>query len=91
MRTSITAAIVATAIAITILMVSGLSFAQSGWRKNTYQRCVELASQQGVNVKSASGRRYVDRCMQRDTCPGPSRNCPDDSKARSAYPAWMCP
>jgi hypothetical protein len=21
----------------------------------------------------------------------PSRNCPDDPKARSAYPAWMCP
>jgi hypothetical protein len=94
MRTSVAAVIV-----LLILMASGLAFAQSGWRANTYQRCAELASREGLNVKSSSGRRFVNRCMQRDTYQGdtygqgsyrPSRNCPDDSKARSAYPAWMC-
>lgn len=89
MRTFVAA--VTAAVVLIILMASGLSFAQSDWRRNTYQRCVEQASQQGLNVKSTSGRKYVNRCMQRDTYPGPSRNCPDDSKARSAYPAWMCP
>lgn len=88
-----------TKITATIIVMSltaqGLSFAQPGWRTNTYDRCVERAARQGLNVKSTSGRKFVNRCMQRDTTqrdtPRPSRNCPDDPKARSAYPAWMCP
>jgi hypothetical protein len=87
MRVSIAAVIV-----VMSLVASGMSFAQSGWwGTNTYQRCVELAARQGLNPKSANGRRFVDRCMQRDNSPRPARNCPDDPKARSAYPAWMCP
>ena len=83
-------AVIAAAIVVTSLLASGLSFAQSGWHANTYQRCVELAGRQGLNAKSSNGRRFVSRCMQRDDY-RPSRNCPDDPKARSAYPAWMCP
>jgi hypothetical protein len=91
MRTSVAAVVV-----VLIVMASGLSFAQSGWwGANTYHRCLELAARQGLNAKSAGGRRFVNRCMQSDTYGRgdyrPSRNCPDDPKARSAYPAWMCP
>jgi len=75
-----------TIVAVTTLMTLGLSFAQT----SRYNRCVGLASQQGLSAKSASGRRYINQCMQRDTY-RPSRNCPDDPRARSAYPAWMCP
>jgi hypothetical protein len=75
-----------TIVAVTTLMTLGLSFAQTG----RYNRCVELASQHGLSAKSASGRKYINRCMQRGTY-RPSRNCPDDARARSAYPAWMCP
>lgn len=79
--------LVVTAIAIVAvsLMAQGLSFAQT-----KYNRCVELASQQGLNTKSASGRKFINRCMQRGATSGSSRNCPDDPRARSAYPAWMC-
>jgi hypothetical protein len=98
MRASLAAVIIAAAIVAASLLASGLSVAQS--RTNTYQRCVELAARQGLNTKSPSGRRFVNRCMQSDSYDHdtygrgsyrPSRNCPDDSKARSAYPAWMCP
>ena len=68
------------------LMAMAPSFAQTG----SYNRCVELAARQGLSANSASGRRYINRCMQRDTY-RPSRNCPDDPRARSAYPSWMCP
>ena len=78
--------ITATAVLAVNLMALGLSFAQTG----SYNRCVELASRQGLSAKSTRGQNFVARCMQR-TNPGPSRNCPDDPKARSAYPAWMCP
>jgi hypothetical protein len=79
----------ATAVVTVSLMASGLSFAQTGSQTNRYNRCVELASQQGLNAKSASGRKFMSRCMQRATY-GSSPNCPDDPRARSAYPSWMC-
>lgn len=82
--------ITATAVVAVSLMVLGLSFAQTWSQTNSYHRCVELASQQGLSSKSKSGRAFVARCMQRRPY-GPSRSCPDDPKARSAYPAWMCP
>jgi hypothetical protein len=88
-------AIIATAaVAALLSMAVGPSYAQS-----SYNRCVQRASQQGLSAKSASGRKFINRCMQRGTksratatrSPSDSsRNCPDDPKARSAYPAWMC-
>jgi hypothetical protein len=77
------------------LMTQGLSSAQPWSQTYTYSQCVELASRQGLSAKSASGRRFVNRCMQRRTYMpretyGSSPNCPDDPRARSAYPAWMC-
>jgi hypothetical protein len=83
MRAIITAA----AVAIASLMVLGLALAQTSWPGNNLDRCVGLAKWEGLDPKSAKGRAYVARCMQRD----PRRSCPDESKARSAYPAWMCP
>jgi hypothetical protein len=79
--------ITVTAVAIASLMVLGLSLAQTSWPVNNYDRCVGLAKWDGLDPKSARGRAFISRCMQRD----PRRSCPDDSKARSAYPAWMCP
>jgi hypothetical protein len=87
--------IAATAIVMVSVMALGLSFAQTWSQPNSYGRCVELAARQGLRAKSRSGRAYISRCMQRGTYErgtyGRSRNCPDDPKARSAYPAWMCP
>jgi len=79
--------ITATAVAIASLMVLGLSFAQTWSPVNNYDRCVGLAKWGGLDANSAKGRAYISRCMKRD----PRRGCPEDSKARSAYPAWMCP
>jgi hypothetical protein len=76
--------------ATTVVAVSLMSLTLSSAQTGTYNRCVELASRQGLSVKTASGRKYINRCMQRGTY-RPSRNCPDDPRARSAYPAWMCP
>jgi hypothetical protein len=77
------------------LMTSGLSSAQPWSQTYTYNQCVELALRQGLGAKSASGRRFINRCMRRGAyipreTYGPSPNCPDDPRARSAYPAWMC-
>jgi hypothetical protein len=88
-------AITGTTVIAVSLMTLGLSFAQPWSQTNTYNRCAELAARQGLNLKSASGRRFVNRCMQRGTYMprgtyGSSPNCPDDPRARSAYPAWMC-
>ena len=74
------------------LVAIELSYAQT---RSTYNRCAELASQQGLSTRSASGRRFINRCLQRTnqrTNYGSSR-CPprDDPWARSAYPSWMCP
>jgi hypothetical protein len=74
-----------------ILAVSAMTPVQSSAQTNSYNRCVEQASRQGLNANSSSGRKYVHRCMQRAQTPRPSRNCPDDPRARSAFPAWMCP
>jgi hypothetical protein len=82
--------IAAIAVAMVSLAALGLSFAQTWSQPNSYNRCVELASRQGLGAKSRSGRAFISRCMQRATY-GRSRSCPDDPKARSAYPAWMCP
>lgn len=82
--------IAATAVVVVSLMALGLSFAQSWSQPNSYNRCVELASRQGLGAKSRNGRAFIARCMQGGTY-GRSRSCPDDPKARSAYPAWMCP
>ena len=79
--------VTAIAVAVASLMVLGLGLAQTYWPANNYDRCVGLAKWDGLDPKSARGRAFIARCMQRD----PRRNCPDDSKARSAYPAWMCP
>ena len=79
--------ITVTAAAVASLMILGLSLAQTWSPKNNYPRCVGLAKWEGLDPNSASGRAYISRCMQRD----PRRSCPDDPKARSAYPAWMCP
>jgi len=81
--------ITATAVITVSLMASGLSFAQTWSQTNSYNRCAELAARQGLNTKSASGRTFMSRCMQRRTY-GSSPNCPDDPRARSAYPSWMC-
>ena len=80
--------VTAMSIAIASLMVAGLSLAQTRLpARNNYDRCVGLAKWDGLDPTSAKGRAYISRCMKRD----PNRNCPDDSKARSAYPSWMCP
>jgi hypothetical protein len=88
-------AIIATAaIAALLSMAIGPSYAQS-----SYNRCVQRASQQGLSAKSASGRKFINRCMQqrgttkqRGTPSGSSPNCPDDDPfSSSAYPSWMCP
>jgi len=77
---------VATA-AVASLMVLGLSFAQTRSPGMTYDRCAGLARWDGLEPTSPQGRAYISRCMKYD----PNRRCPDDSKARSAFPAWMCP
>ena len=81
------AIIAAVAVFVMSLMASEPGFSQT----NSYNRCAQLASQQGLRAKSASGRRFINRCMQRQNQQRPSRSCPDDPRARSAYPAWMCP
>jgi hypothetical protein len=89
---------IAAALIVTGVLASEMSFAQSGWGWGTpgNNGCADLASQRGVNPKSRNGRRFIARCMQGSSGRseqwhyGPSRNCPDDPKARSAYPAWMC-
>jgi hypothetical protein len=86
------------AILIIGLLASEMSFAQSGggWGATGYHGCADLASHRGLNPKSKNGRRFIAGCMQGSASRserwryGPSRNCPDDPKARSAYPAWMC-
>lgn len=82
--------IAATAIVMVSVMALGLGFAQNWSQPNSYSRCVELAAWQGLSAKSRSGRAFISRCMQRRPY-GRSRSCPDEPKARSAYPAWMCP
>lgn len=84
------AIITAIAVIMMSLMTVGLSFAQSRVQSSSYNRCAALASQQGLNAKSASGRNFISRCMQQGEAYGSSRNCPDDPRTRSAYPAWMC-
>ncbi len=79
----------ATALAAVSLMALGLSSTETASQTSKYNRCAELASQQGLKAKSASGRKFISRCMQREPH-GSSPNCPDDPRARSAYPAWMC-
>jgi len=94
MRATIVAtAVVATAVVAASLIALAPSYAQS---RSQYNRCAELASRQGLGTTSASGRRFINRCMQRGTYRGPPREdpgCPtrDDPRARSAYPSWMCP
>jgi len=83
MRTIVTAA----SIAVASLMVLGLSFAQTWSPSNNYDRCAGLAKWDGLDPASPKGRAYISRCMKRD----PNRSCPDDPKARSAFPAWRCP
>jgi len=99
--------VTATAVIIVVSsMLVGMGFAQPWSQASRYNQCVDLASQQGLNAKSKSGRRFVARCMQRESSDSwqrggydtwgsgnyrRSRNCPDDPKARSAFPAWMCP
>jgi hypothetical protein len=88
--------IAAAAVAVVSLMALDSSFTQASAQANMRNRCVELAARQGLSTKSASGRNFVARCMQRGTYGSspnyrPSRNCPDDPRARSAYPSWMCP
>ena len=79
-------------IAATVVVVVSLMAPEPGFSQtNSYNRCTRLATQQGFAVRSASGRRFINRCMQRRENYGPSRNCPDDPRARSAYPAWQCP
>jgi hypothetical protein len=84
---------ITTVVAVSLLALE-LSSTQASAQTNSYNRCVQLARQQGLNPKNSSGRRYVDRCMQRGRSGSPpaydQRNCPDDPRARSAYPAWMC-
>lgn len=83
--------IIATAAVAAVYLVALDSGLAQTWSQTTkYNRCNELASRQGLNVRSTNGRRFMARCMQRAPV-GPSRNCPDDPRARSAYPAWMCP
>lgn len=79
--------VIAATVAIASLTALGLSYAQTRSAPANYQRCVGLAKWEGLDVASAKGRAFVARCMKRD----PSRHCPEDLKARSAYPAWMCP
>ena len=81
--------------ATVIMAVSLMGVAPGFAQTSKYNRCAELASRQGLSTKSASGRKFINRCMQRGaygSSPnyGSSRNCPDDPRARSAYPAWMC-
>jgi hypothetical protein len=67
----------------------GPIFAQTGSQRDQHNRCVELASWQGLDARTANGRQFISRCMRRQTY-GSSPNCPGDPRARSAYPAWMC-
>ena len=87
--------IIAVAAFITVsLFALELSSTQAWSQTNSYNRCAQLARQQGLNPQSSSGRRYVNRCMQRGRSGSQptydQRNCPDDPRARSAFPAWMC-
>jgi hypothetical protein len=87
--------IAATAIVMVSLIALGQGFAQTWSQPYSYDRCAALASRQGLSANSRSGRAFISRCMQRGSYErgtyGRSRNCPDDPKARSAFPAWMCP
>jgi hypothetical protein len=78
------------AVIVLSLMTAEPSFAQSRSQTSSYNRCAALASQQGLNAKSTRGRNFISRCMQQGGDYGSSRNCPDDPRTRSAYPAWMC-
>ena len=78
--------ILAPAVAALLLATVEPGYSQS------YNRCAQLASQQGLSANSASGRKYINRCMaRRQQPPRPSNNCPDDPRARSAFPSWACP
>ena len=88
------AIIALTAVFVAVTLVAlGPSHAQS---KAQYNRCAQLASKQGLTAKSAKGRRFINRCLQRGSYRGPPRESPgcpsrDNPMARSAYPSWMCP
>ncbi len=87
--------VTAAAVVAVSLVAPGSSFAQFASQASKYNRCVELASRQGLRTKSASGRRFMTRCMHGGTYGqggtyGSSPNCPDDPRARSAFPSWMC-
>ena len=83
------AIITVTAFITVSLMALESSFAQAWSQINRYNRCVALASRQGLSAKSAK-RPEVYIALHRRGTYGLSRNCPDDPRARSAYPSWMC-
>lgn len=65
---------------------------EAAYSQSAYSRCVRAASNQGLNPNSKNGRNFVNRCMaRRQAPPRPSNNCPDDPRARSAFPSWACP
>ena len=88
------AIVVATTVVAVSVITLAPSYAQSGAQ---YYRCAELASRQGFSLRTTSGRRFINRCMQRGAYRGgPPREdprCPtrDAPWARSSYPSWMCP
>ena len=95
MRTNIVAiAVLAAAVAAVSLIAPAPGYAQS---RTQYDRCAGLAAQQGLGTRSASGRRFIERCLQRGAYRGEPREwagCPPrdgDPVTRSSYPAWMCP
>jgi hypothetical protein len=84
-------------VAIAVIVVSVIDVAPGHAQSRAqYNRCAQLASQQGHSAKSTKGRRFINRCVQRGAYRGPRRESPrcpsrDDPFARSAYPSWMCP
>ena len=80
--------------AVTTAAVAALLSAtvEPGYSQSAYSRCVRLASNQGLNPNSKSGRNFVNRCIAKRQQPSrASKNCPDDPRARSAFPSWACP
>lgn len=86
--------IIATAVVAANVFALAPSHAQT---RAQYNRCAEAAVRQGFSVNSTSGRRFINRCLQRSAYRGPPREwpgCPPrdaDPVTRSSYPSWMCP
>jgi hypothetical protein len=77
------AIITAIAVILVSLMTVGLSFAQTRSQTSSYNRCAALASQQGLNAKSASGRNFISAACNK------ARPWSSQTTANAFLSAWI--